>query len=347
MISTIVSVSSCMRRRLSGVVLAALMFSAVMSAVEWAAAQPTDAALADSLFQQARELMKEEKWAQACPKLAESQRLDPKLGTLLNLAVCHEREGKIATAHSEFRSLQTLASREGQQKRADFAKERMAALGEKLSHLVIAVASPAGVTVSLDGKEMTAAAFGVPLALDPGKHEIVAKAAGKKPWTKTVEVPPEKSEIRVEVPELEDEAASPPAPEPVKPAPVKPEPVKPEPVPPPEEGGTDLMWLAWTGFAVGGAGLIAGAITGGISLADSSEILDQCDGDACPRRLEDDISGAETLANVSNVAFAVGALGAAVGIVAVLVSTGADEATEGARLEFRVTPIGAQLRGRF
>lgn len=340
--------TSCPRRRWPFMLAAALLAAPLAFApTSTAWAQPSDTTIADSLFEQARELMKEKKWSEACPKLAESNRLDPKLGTLLNLAVCHQSAGKIATAHSEFRSLETLAGREGQAERAEFAKARVAELAAKLAHVVIAVASPGGVTVSLDGKAVTSATFGVPLALDPGPHEITASAAGQKPWSKTIEVPAEKADIRVEVPELEDAATAPPSPEPVKPGPARPEPAQPEPPPPTREGGTDLTWLAWTGFAVGGAGLIAGAVTGGISLADSSEVLDQCDGDACPRSLEDDVSQAELLANVSNVAFAVGAVGVAVGIIALVVSTGDDTGEEGAQLELRITPTGAHLGGHF
>jgi len=46
--------------------------------------------LADALFRQGRELLEQERFAEACVKLAESQRLDPKLATLMYLADCHE-----------------------------------------------------------------------------------------------------------------------------------------------------------------------------------------------------------------------------------------------------------------
>jgi len=57
--------------------------------------------------------MKQGDYAAACPKLEESQRLDPALGTLLNLADCREQEGNVATAWSLFRDAESLARRGG------------------------------------------------------------------------------------------------------------------------------------------------------------------------------------------------------------------------------------------
>src|SRR5262245_34891354 len=63
-----------------------------------ATAQGPDAAGAEWLFREGRALMKEGNLTAACPKLAESLRFDPAVGTLMNLAECEEREGKTASA---------------------------------------------------------------------------------------------------------------------------------------------------------------------------------------------------------------------------------------------------------
>jgi hypothetical protein len=60
----------------------------LMSLPAWAGAQgPAASPLAQTLFEEGRALMLKGDAATACPKFAESQRLEPAGGTLLNLAV--------------------------------------------------------------------------------------------------------------------------------------------------------------------------------------------------------------------------------------------------------------------
>src|SRR5258707_389594 len=68
--------------------------------------------MAQALFEEARALMNSHHVEEACLKFAESQRLDPASGTLLNLAVCHEKQGKTATAWSEYNDVVAAARRE-------------------------------------------------------------------------------------------------------------------------------------------------------------------------------------------------------------------------------------------
>src|SRR4051812_37973728 len=142
-----------------------------------ALAQPSNAALAESLFREGKRLSTEKKFAEACPKFAESYRLDPGLGTLLNLATCHEAEGKPASAWAEFSDASSQARREGDSDRGQLAEEHMKALETKLAHISVGLAPGAavpGLVVKFDGHELSPAALGVQFPVDPGKHSLDA-----------------------------------------------------------------------------------------------------------------------------------------------------------------------------
>src|SRR5262245_14317965 len=86
-----------------------------------AQSQGAEVALAEMLYRQGRQLMADGKVSEACPKFAESYRLDAATGTLLNLAACHEAEHKLATAWLEYSEAVTLARRDKRDDRIRFA----------------------------------------------------------------------------------------------------------------------------------------------------------------------------------------------------------------------------------
>jgi hypothetical protein len=187
---------------------AAVFFLVACSVQRVAAAQSqgTEVALAEMLYRQGRQLMADGKVSEACPKFAESYRLDPATGTLLNLAACHESEHKIATAWLEYSEGLNLARRDRRDDRIRFAQEHLAALEPKLSHLTIVVARGADVAeleIEVDRVPIRRAAWGVPAPLDPGDHTIEARAKGRKPWSKQVTLARESTNVTVTIPPLE------------------------------------------------------------------------------------------------------------------------------------------------
>jgi len=141
------------------------------------------------LFREGRALLLAERFDEACPKLAESQRLEPRGGTLLNLAACHERQGKVATAWAEFHDALAAARAEAQPNRARLAEERIAALGPRVPWLTINITAEAaaqGAHVLFDGNELQRFAWGKDMPVDPGAHALVVSAAGRVEETRTV-----------------------------------------------------------------------------------------------------------------------------------------------------------------
>lgn len=240
---------------------------ALLVAAPAAAQQPNVAAnkaAAEALFDEARALAKDGRWAEACPKYDESLRLDPSNGTRFYLAECFERIGKLASAWGYYLEVADAARAAGQKDREKFASDRADALKPRLPRLAIKVPAGAqaiaGLTVQRDGVTVGAAQWGVGIPIDPGKHRIAASAPSRQPWSQDLEVAQEGQLVEVAVPML----SAPPPP----PPPPPPRVVKPPPPPPPPPRGPSRQRVA--GLAVGGAGL-AGLVTsfalGGAAMA--------------------------------------------------------------------------------
>ena len=161
-----------------GIVIAATSLAPNLS---WAGAQ--EQAAAEALFQDARQLMKDGKFAEACPKLIDSNKLDPAVGTLLYLGECYEKNGQTASAWATFQAAAEAAKKAGQPERASVASDRANALLGKLSKITITVAAAAdltGLEVKRDGTDVGPATWGVGVPVDPGEHVIIAKAPGRE-----------------------------------------------------------------------------------------------------------------------------------------------------------------------
>ena len=229
-----------------------------------ALAQPSasDRAAAEALFDQALELIQKNDYSTACPKLQESQRLDPGVGTLLYLADCYQQTGRTASAWATFKEAAYAAHNSGQTDREQIANEHAETLKPKLSYLVVRVdGASEGQQVELDGKAMNAALLGGPVPLDPGSHQLSARAPGKVDWSESVEIPAEAGETNIVVPALEDRPApattrTPPA-EPTSTAvvPTTPATTAPQNDAPPAPRRTGNHQRT-AGYMVGGAGLV-------------------------------------------------------------------------------------------
>ncbi len=206
--------------------------------------------LAESLFDQGRVLMEQGKYPEACAKFAESQRLDPGGGTLMNLAVCHEKEGRLGTAYVELSAALAQATREGRKDREALAREHLAAITPKLPRLGVTVQQDEpDLEVLVDGAVLRRPAWGVASVVDPGTHVVEATAPGKV--TFSVQIPVGAGEKRiVEIPPLRSGAGVPVVSAGLPPAPSSDE-------PPPRSSGsstgrTVAAFAAGLGFTVAG-----------------------------------------------------------------------------------------------
>lgn len=307
-----------MLRRAQRLAVSAAMASITVASL--ASAEPTgeQRALATALFQEGKALLAAGDVAAACPKLEESQRLDPGLGTLLNVASCHVAAGRTATAWAELHEALALAERAGQHDRVRFAQDRIAELAPRLSHLEVAVPAPhEGMEVTLDAAPLARAAWGIAIPVDPGAHRVRAIAPGFTPWETTIVVADASRGLRVDVPQLElvPSDRSPDVPTVPAPRAAPPPAGHPSPAPsPPEPNVSPWAVAGWTSTALGVVGLAIGTGAGAIAFdrdAESDELYDQ----GREERGYDLNQQAGTAADVSTASFLVGGALVAVGVV--------------------------------
>jgi hypothetical protein len=162
-----------------------------------------DNATAQALFDEGKRLMGEKKYAEACAKFEESQKLDPGLGTQTNLAICYESLGRTASAWSLYLEVAGAAKASNQTDREKRARDAAKALEPKLSKLKIEVTSPPqGLEVKRNGQLVGQATWGTPVPVDPGEIKITAMAPERKLWEKTLKID-KPGETTVTIPELE------------------------------------------------------------------------------------------------------------------------------------------------
>lgn len=216
-----------------------------------AMAQSADAATAESMFEQGRDLLRAGNAKEACPKLAESQRLDPATGTLLALAMCHEADGKLASAWAEFVDAEARSRNENRPDREQVAHDRAAALKPRLSTFEIRVpanvAALPGLEVKRDGATLGHGAWNLALPIDGAEHVVEVSAPGKLAWKGSTLVKPESDAGVLQVPMLKDAPVETPVTPPGQPAPT---------------AARKFGAFEWAGIGTAGAGVVALGVSG-------------------------------------------------------------------------------------
>lgn len=235
----------------------------------------SDKATAEALFRDARQAMKAGRYDVACPKLSESQRLDPAAGTLLNLAECYEKNGQTASAWATFGEAARAAEL---RKRADWkatADARVKELEPTLSFLTIEVepetAALGGLIVKRDGVDVNRASWATALPIDPGPHVVAATATGRTEWKSSIEIKKTSDRVVVRVPKLAE--TPPPAPPPT--------------LPPPKREGSSHFPKTAIGLGVAGAGvaILATGLVFGLLASHQGDTADRlCPENRCSDR---------------------------------------------------------------
>ena len=210
-------------RRTRALLLAASILATSALRVGRAAADgsPEDDALATTLFKEAKALLEAGNVAEACPKLAESQRLHPGgRHAAQPRGVPRARRQDRDRLGGAPRCARVIAEHDGRDDRIALADEHLRALEPKLSKLVLSVAPTVDVPdmeLRVDERAVRRPAWGTGMPLDPGEHVIDAEAPGKKPWRAQVTILPDADLKTVVVPDWENDPAAPVTPPPAAP----------------------------------------------------------------------------------------------------------------------------------
>ena len=191
-------------------------------------------------------------------------------------------------------------------------------LVEQIPLLRIEIAPPAAAEhalLNVDGRKVPSAALNLPLSLNPKEHIVQVAAAGFVAFEQRVVLA--RGEHRSLSVVLASLGASAKQNEPSDLNQTQTVPSKPRTIPTNDDASQTQRrpgWPVWLGVGVGGTGLVVGAIAGVVSLERTKSAKAKCSGNQCPADAKSDRDAAITAANVSNVGFAVSALGAAVSV---------------------------------
>jgi|GEM_PF-621523 len=306
-----------------------------------------DVAAAKALFQEGLEHMQAGAFEKGCPALRESYRLDARIGTLFTLAECEAKWGRVATALAHYSNFLTQVEampsgqRLKQSEREKIAREQRDKLTPQVPELTLVLPkdAPANTVVKRGNDVLRRPSLGVALPTDPGEYVLTTQVPGGKLVEKKLKLAKgEKKTVTLEValPEPGAEVGAGagagngsgqpggsgggPGPDGAT----------------AEEAGSGRRMAAYIVGGVGIAGLAAGGVFGGLTLARKNALQDEfgkpgggCDFETalkCDSEAYGKLDDAKTLGWISTAGFGVGV--AALGVAAVLLLTEPSEATK-------------------
>jgi len=265
---------------------------------------PQVVARAEARFHEGERLFDAKQYPEACAAFDESERLDPQLGTLLNLAFCQETAGKTASAWREYSAGSVWGEQRGQHDRAAWALSRAFDVGKRLPLVLLVLAPEAsgadGTSIRIDDDVVPVSDWFSPLPLDPGQHTLLVSAPGHRSQQIALLVAEGPSTQNVSVPTLE--------PLPSSPALATAE----APQPGPSRGDGQRV-VGWVGLGLGVAALGLGTYYGIMTLSKKSDASGHCAGPECDATGVADQDEAHRDATVSTLAFGVGLASLGVG----------------------------------
>lgn len=264
-----------------------------------------DKGRADKLFEEGRGYLQRKEYALACTAFEQSHQAEPAIGTQMNIALCYEQWGKLASSYRAYVEAERLAKAK-KDDRAKHARKKIDEIEPKLARLRVAIppsADPYAIYL-FDDKEIEREDLVEERLLDAGKHTVEVRVAGSPPKLTTLTLQPgERKSVTPDMPA----------------APVVAKPGGPAPVDQPRDkrkfyGGIGL--ISGGGVALGIASFVAL-----VARSDYNDAIAMCPSNVCQTRAAYDATqDAITRANWMTAVSVAGLAMVGVGVYFVLTS---------------------------
>ncbi len=216
-------------------------------------------------------------------------------------------------------------------------------LADQIPLLVIEVAPDEAVPIaslSVDGRPVPRAIWGLPSSLNPGEHLLQLVAPHYRPTDLSLTLTRgDRRTVHLEMLPLPAERTAASPGQPAAPPVAEHRAASPRTTP----SGTRLTWPVWLGVGIGGTGLLVGTIAGIVSLERASDAREYCSGNSCSPEAGPDRDAAVQAAHVSNFGWATAALGAALSVTSWWLSGRAQPAKPTSSVSLATAPGGGLL----
>jgi PEGA domain-containing protein len=303
----------------------ALVCAALFATPAWAEANEADRATARALALEGHNALQKKDYATAADRFGRADTLVHAPTLVVDWARALQGLGRFVAAHEKYE----LVLREGVPDSApkswlralEDAKKELEALKPRLAWVTVMLKDPPDASVHIDGVLVPPAAVGVRRAADPGFPEVTVSAPGYESFKQTVTVGPgEEKSLEVNLRKLPEEAA-----------PQR----TPDPAYRPRQKSDARRVAAYVALGLGGAGVAAGGVTGGLALRKRSELQDECIGESCRSSSRKKISTYHTYGTTSGIALGVGVAGLGTGLLLLFTEPTSEDTGRG----FTVRPL--------
>lgn len=184
-------------RNLRAILLAASVGLTALAPASPARAQPARASAAGKerakkLFEEGLELEKKADYAGALAKYKEADQIIVTAGLRFHTGYCLEMTGKLTAAVDEYEAADRMARDQNKQEVHAATAVRLEPLRARVPQIAIRLAAPTkDAEVQLDGVAVPTPLIegGKAFRLDPGEHNVTARAPGYNPFARKVQVP--------------------------------------------------------------------------------------------------------------------------------------------------------------